>query len=376
MRVLDTAATERFDRITRLAQQLFGAAGAEVNLIDRDRQWTKSSTSQHGSEVARDESFCSRTILQPDLLVVADAREDERFRDLQFVQSGGVRFYAGVPLLGAGGERVGALCVFGPEPRTLNGMEGKLLTDLARWAQDELNQAAEAETGFQVQQGLLPSPLVSLEGYDVAGVSRPMSAVGGDFYDWYPVKSGAAFTFGDVMGKGIAAALIAATVRATMRASSRVDGPAAAVETAADTLDADLSGAGAFVTLFHGHLNEDSGVLRYIDAGYGLSTVMHADQSSERLEPTGVPLGAGWENTWEERSVRLLPGDAFIAVSDGVLDAFGGRLDSLSRVEELAREGGDSATIAHRIMDAAMPTAPDDVSVIVLQRDTVLALGR
>jgi hypothetical protein len=376
LNVVGTQPAERFDRITRLAKQALGVEVAAISLIDHDRQWFKSHTGGHsGAEGPRDEAFCAHTIQRPEGLVVTDARTDELVRENPHVVSGMVASYAGYPLLGPGGERVGALCVYGAESREFTPTDLRLLRDLAQWVQDELAAEADLSRGVQVQQGLLPSPLVSLAGYQVAGASRPVRSISGDFYDWYPTVGGAAFTFGGVMAKSVVAALIAATVRATMRAAARTDGAAAAVENAADTLDADLDGAGVFVTLFHGHLDEQLGVLRYVDAGHGLSVVVHADGSTERLDPTGPPLGAGWENVWEERTVHLRPADVFVSVSDGVLDAFGGTLDALARVGALAR-GATSAEQVVAAIVAAAGAAADDLTVMAVRRNDVIGLER
>ena len=377
LNVVGTMPTERFDRITRLARHIFGTDRAAITFIDHDRQWYKSETGGlSGTEIARDDSFCTHTIEQPQSMVVPDALTDPRFSAKPSVESGEIRFYAGHPLLGPGGERVGALCVFGAEPKEFTEADHHMLRDLAHWVQDELVVETEQLQGVQVQQGMLPTPLASLAGYQVAGACRPVRAMSGDFYDWYPVAGGVAVTMGGVMSRGVAAALMAATVRATMRASSRFDGVAAAVEGAAETMDADLDGAGVFVTLFHGHLDEESGVLHYIDAGHGLSIVVRAGGSSEHLEPTGLPIGAGWENTQEERTVALRPGDLFVSVSDGVLDAFGGTLQALDRVATFARSAGSAAAVVDAIVEAAAGTASDDLTVIALRRDEVLRLER
>ena len=50
LNILDTANDERFDRITRLAQRLFDTQAAQVNLVDEDRVWFKSSLGFGGSE--------------------------------------------------------------------------------------------------------------------------------------------------------------------------------------------------------------------------------------------------------------------------------------------------------------------------------------
>lgn len=79
--MLDTPAEERFDRLTRLAQHLFGVQIALVSLIDADRQWFKSRQGLDVCETARDISFCGHAILASDLFVVPDATLDARFAD-------------------------------------------------------------------------------------------------------------------------------------------------------------------------------------------------------------------------------------------------------------------------------------------------------
>src|ERR1700748_1895086 len=79
LNLLDTEPEERFDRITRLAQRVFGTSAATFSLIDADRQWFKSEVGAAGKEDPRDISFCAHAILEPDTTVIEDARSDKRF---------------------------------------------------------------------------------------------------------------------------------------------------------------------------------------------------------------------------------------------------------------------------------------------------------
>src|SRR5277367_6063100 len=81
LKILDTPAEERFERITRLARRLFDVPIASVSLIDADRQWFKSIQGLDSCESPRSISFCGHTILKEEPLVVPDACADERFRD-------------------------------------------------------------------------------------------------------------------------------------------------------------------------------------------------------------------------------------------------------------------------------------------------------
>lgn len=138
-RVLETPTAERFDRITRMARRLFGVPIAIVRLLDEHRRWFTTSGAVGGTEAPRDTSFCDHAILADAPLVVPNALEDARFAASALVQDDpGVRFYAGWPLKAPSGERVGALCLIAPEPRTLNGEDLTVFADLAALVEHEL----------------------------------------------------------------------------------------------------------------------------------------------------------------------------------------------------------------------------------------------
>ncbi|WP_233194974.1 PP2C family protein-serine/threonine phosphatase [Cryobacterium sp. M91] len=369
LRLLDTPYGERFDRITRLAKELFKVEFAGISLMDHDRQWYKWTSGVAMSEMPRGVALCEHTLTEPSALIVRDATIDPRFQDhVLVVGQSHVRFYAGYPLEAPGGERLGAICLIDSLPRSFSPEEEVLLRDLAVWVQNDLYANQELDRAAEVQRGLLPKKLVSLPGFEVAGGCAPALAVGGDFYDWYPVGEGAAFTLADVMGKGIGAAILAATVRAMLRAGSRLDDIRDVVQAAATTLEPDLEEAGSFVTLFHARLDMDTGVVRYIDAGHGLSLLLRADGTSERLATSGLPLGAEAEQEWIEESVQLGYGDVLVSVSDGVLDLFDGTLGALDKVAEIVRAAESAQAAIDQIMSMAGLVATDDVTVIVVSR--------
>ena len=120
-RVLDTPPERGFDDITLLAAQICGVPVAAVSLIDRDRQWFKSAFGLDASETPRDVAFCAHTILQPELMIVPDARDDPRFSGNPLVTGDpGIQFYAGMPLVMSDGLALGSLCVIDQKPRRLS----------------------------------------------------------------------------------------------------------------------------------------------------------------------------------------------------------------------------------------------------------------
>jgi PAS domain S-box-containing protein len=143
--VLDTAAEERFDRITRLAQALFGVPIALVTLVDADRQWFKSKQGLEATGTPRAISFCGHAVLGDSVFEVHDATLDERFADNPLVTGApDIRFYAGHPLSAPDGQTVGTLCLIDRVPRVLTDAQKRILGDLAELVERELAASAQA----------------------------------------------------------------------------------------------------------------------------------------------------------------------------------------------------------------------------------------
>lgn len=143
--LLDTKASEAFDRITRLAASLLQVPMAAISIVDESRQWFKSRVGIDDAETARSDSFCTHTIEASNVLVVEDARLDPRFINNRMVTGApGIRFYAGVPLQLPTGHTLGSLCVIDTQPRKFNAQEEQLLRDLGAltMAQIDLHQMA------------------------------------------------------------------------------------------------------------------------------------------------------------------------------------------------------------------------------------------
>ncbi len=142
--LLDTPPEQRFNRITRTAARIFNVPIALVSLVDAERQWFKSRYGLHASETPRSVSFCGHAILNDYALVVEDALLDARFADNPLVTGlPRVRFYAGQPLYGPGGVKLGTLCLIDHEPRQFGAHDRLALADMAGWVERELNLDTE-----------------------------------------------------------------------------------------------------------------------------------------------------------------------------------------------------------------------------------------
>lgn len=145
LRILDTSAEARFDRLTRIAARFLNAPIALISLIDRDRQWFKSCIGLNVSETPRSISFCGHAIFDNRTLVIEDALEDERFCDNPLVTGApNIRFYVGTPLHSADGHVLGTLCVIDRKPRTISDEDLQCLRDLADCAEEQISARALA----------------------------------------------------------------------------------------------------------------------------------------------------------------------------------------------------------------------------------------
>ncbi|MDQ1713694.1 MAG: hypothetical protein QOE45_3144 [Frankiaceae bacterium] len=294
----------------------------------------------------------------------------------------------------ARGQTVGLMFVARPrgdEPFTEDHLA--LAVDLAARAGSAVDNArlfAErsvvAET---LQRSLLPPRLPDVPGLELGARYRAAYAglaVGGDFYDCYAVGDGWVFMLGDVVGTGPAAAAVTAVVRHTARAvAPYVEGPAAVALAVREALVAGDDDE-VFCTLLYGSIaaHPDGGVaLSVVGAGHPQPYVLRASGAVDRVDTRGSLLGGVPPLGIEAVEVRLAPGDALVAVTDGVLEARRARsldepvlstdfFDEVRLTDLLAASAGLSAdAIAGGVESAVLAftngRASDDLAVLVLR---------
>ena len=241
---------------------------------------------------------------------------------------------------------------------------------LRRQLDDDLNHLrTDLSRAARVQTELLPQRVLELEGFELAATRLTARGVGGDFYDWVETGPGRLMlTLGDVMGKGMPAALLMATTRATLQALCRQHEPAAAMNLAARTLENDLQRSESFVTLFHAQLHVGQGRISYVDAGHGHAFVRRRDGTLEELRGSGLPLGLVPEERYQESSVKLGSGDALVVYSDGLVDAHSDPTLTAATIAAELHGATSAAEMVNQLAGLSESAAllTDDLTVMVL----------
>lgn len=165
--ILDGLPDESYDRIVRLAANLFEAPIAAISLIEDDRQWFKAQIGIKSSFLERGSSFCAHAICQDDVFVIEDATQDPRFAENPFVNGKqGLRFYAGAPLRTGSGLNLGTLAVLDTKPRSVSDKEKHSLADMAAMVIEAMdmqlliNRADAAERRFLDAMESVPNGFV------------------------------------------------------------------------------------------------------------------------------------------------------------------------------------------------------------------------
>jgi len=156
LNVLDTPRHDRFDRYTRISTRIFDMPIAVISLVDRYRQWFKSTAGFDAEEAPRSASFCGHAILGDDIFEIQNTRRDPRFRDNPLVlEQPHIRFYAGAPLAAPNGHKLGTLCIIDRIPRRLSDEEKVMLKNLADMVVNEMINFVDTDTGLDNRNALL-----------------------------------------------------------------------------------------------------------------------------------------------------------------------------------------------------------------------------
>ena len=199
-----------------------------------------------------------------------------------------------------------------------------------------LEQARQRElaTGHDIQRALLIGDLPArVRGVELASYTEPSQGIDGDFYAFTTFRPDCLeLLVGDVMGKGVPAALIGAAVRtaynqvvtellAASLGSGELPRPAEIVNALHATLTPRLIELDAFVTLALYRFDLAAGTMTYVNAGHTAGLLVGAHGGVADILGDNLPVGVMPGERYVEHSAPIVPGDALLVYSDGVTEA-------------------------------------------------------
>jgi len=247
---------------------------------------------------------------------------------------------------------------------------------------EELKEAErmkrEMEIAQRIQMSLLPEKPPQVEGLELAGRCVPASAVGGDYYDFFPGDGQVSFLVADVSGHSVGSALMMAITRNVLRSEiARGKSPAEVLASTNTAMYEDLSQAELFITAFYASFDQETQALTYSNGGHNLPFVWRACESKYTfLDTDGMLIGVLNDVFYEERTMELQPGDVLVLYTDGVTEAKneGGEQFGEERLYRVVEEKGHLPTqelldeIYRRVRQFSGGLAQrDDITVVIMK---------
>jgi len=341
--------------------------------------------------------ICDERALTGEVVVTPDLSQRDDILHADALHLEGLTGMASVGLVFRG-ETLGLLRLYTVEAMDLDSEGREVLQSIAQQIAAGVANArlleAEADArrvrrqlqlASDVQRRMLPHSIPETPRLDLAARFDPSFELGGDFYDIFCYEGQTALALGDVVGKGVAAALLTSSVRATIRAHthniSEVDEVLALTNQALcrDTL------LNEFATVFLGMIDPESLRLGYCNAGHDPPIVARVPTHRapttadlDELPVGGMVLGVDPSQRYQRGVYELQPGDAVLIYSDGLPDAmnFQGEKFGKHRVRSALIDiltldpGADADRIADHILwerrrFTGLAKQTDDTTIIV-----------
>ena len=361
------AGTIDIDKILpKVLDTLFGIfphadRGCVLLLDDRTQQMVPRAMKHRRADA--DESVkLSKTILKAvmeskETILSADASSDAKFNASESISSLAIRSMICSPLIGLNGDVLGVINIDTMNPLAqFKNEDAQLLAAVAVPAAlayegarlllsyvEKQKQDNEMNIASAVQLALLPEQMPEVDGYSFFAMYESAQAVGGDYYDVFPLTNGKiAIAFGDVAGKGVPAALIMSRIATVVRSVvDFVDDVSQAIENINGHMCA-RAVEGRFVTFVLIILDPLKHTMSLVMAGHMSPIIRKADGSLEEFHEdlVGVPLGVVDGYPFDVVMREIGPGETVVIYTDGVSEAMNiaGDLYGVDRLREFVRK--------------------------------------
>lgn len=352
----------------------------------------------HPAPLSKDRIF-DKLALAGEIVAIEDVRSDPRVVLQELIAAEGMRSFLCAGLVFQS-KPIGVVRLYGTTPRRFTESDKRLLRSIAsqaavaveqarllRFEEEEQRVQRQLNLAADVQRRMLPRGKPNVPGFDVAAKYVPSFELGGDFYDFIDLHGHFGIAVGDVVGKGVAAALLMAAVRASLRAHAQqvydLDEVVARVNQALcrDTRDNE------FASLWYGIIDPQSLRLTYCSAGHEPTIIVRVPKHRppnnadiDELSVGGMVVGIDPSQRYQRAVCDLKPRDVLVAITDGVTDAtdFSGRRFGRARVRDaiLRILSNEPEASAARILEhlhwelrqfAGLSARPDDSTTVVVR---------
>ncbi len=333
-------------------------------------RWTKTRRANQDETIRISRTIVNRVIESKEAVLLADAANDSAFSNSQSVADLRLRSAMCAPLIDSAGTAFGVLQIDTVDQRarfkqddleimTSIASQAAIAIDNAQLYDQALRQKAlqrDLELAREVQKGFLPDASPDFPGYEFFHYYQPAEFVGGDYFDYIPLRDGrVAIIVADVVGHGIAAALLMAKLSAEAR-YSLVSEPDLSAALARLNNRITALGIEKLITMVLVVLDPRSHEVCVMSAGHMAPVVRRTTGGVE--EPGdgngGFPLGLMEDSDYEIERTTIAPGELFVLYTDGINEscAPSGEQYGTDRIRKFVGGSADGpAELGRRLVD-------------------------
>lgn len=390
---LDDVLRQVLDSLFRIFMQadrgFIGLLDDKGELVPR---WTKIRREGSDETIRVSMTIARQVMKSKEAILSADAATDSRFEMSQSIADFRIRSMMCAPLVNSDGEAMGILQLDTVDQRQkFQNEDLGLLVSVAAQASVAIVNANLYEDALarrtlerdltlarEVQRAFLPQRSPELADYDFYDYYRAAHHIGGDYYDYLTLPDGRlAILVADVVGHGIAAAMLMAKLSAEARFCIAAEPDPAKAMTTLNQRICQLE-LHRFITCIFAFLDPQSHEVTIVSAGHMAPLLL--TKEGEVKEPgqseAGTPLGVVPDQTYAAARLTLEPGESIVLYTDGINEAMSTDqkcFTTEAMKQQLLSGNGTSREIGHRILGAVrdhMGQEPqhDDMCLVVFRR--------
>ncbi len=325
-------------------------------------------------------------------LLIINSPEDAKVIGPVDLESQGINTLLAAPLITRKGL-VGIIAIFNkednniftkPDSRFLGilGSQCAQVIEGARLYEEEKNFLAmneELKIAHSIQQNLLPKFEDASDEYPVYGINIPAREVGGDYFDIHKIDEDRIFVaIGDVVGKGVPAALLMSNSMAVQRSQLR-SSKSFSLSSIAENINRTLCRfiqPGQFITSLIGIYDKSKQEFEFVSAGHPAPIIINKDSATEHEVNPDLVFGVMPDATYNSHKISIDNNNSICIYTDGVSEAFNEKEEQFGEerlISFLWKEMDNTPrTICDRLLTklakyrGATPQS-DDITVVIIK---------